>query len=174
MFTDIKPIVVDQHLQAIGNCRFHDIYCPGNTSECRFVKQQSRIVTPPSSPPVHPQHPIERRRINHDVFTCPFPGEDYETNMDEDMADGDFDDTYSIMTFEMDEDEMIDDCNDDYQQLLFPISIPSPPSTNHFRALNELKDNVRIYDKDDDQPMFYTYPRRFRHRSRITFVPTLR
>lgn len=161
MFADIKPSMDDQHIQVIGNCRFHDIDCPGNTSECRFVKQQSRIVTPPSSPPVFQEHLIKRRQINNDAFRCPFPGEDCETNMDQDMADGDFDDSYSIMTFEMDEDEMIDDYNDNNQRSIYPIypiSTPSPPLTNHIRAINELKDNVPIYDKGDDQPMFSHIP----------------
>jgi hypothetical protein len=136
MLADIKPSMDDQHIQVIGNCRFHDIDCPGNTSECRFVKQQSRIVTPPSSPPVFQQHLIGRKLINNDVFTRSFPGEDCETKMDQDMADGDFDDSYSIMTFEMDEDEMIDDCNDDYQQPIYPNNLsyfdPIPTANESF------------------------------------------
>lgn len=121
----------DRH--AIGNCHFHPTDCASG----------NRIVTPPTTPPNYPQQ-VEKIQIDNNVFACPFPN-----NID-------FDDSNSIMTFEMDEDECHEMIDDD-DESIFPMSTPSPPLTNHFRALNELKDNVPIYDKSD-QPMFSGAP----------------
>jgi len=158
LFTDIEPVTGDQRPHVIGNCRFHPTDGPANTNESRFHKHQSRTVTPPTTPPLHPQHPIDRSGINNDIFPCPFSCEDYGSNMDLDMAvpnsANDFDDSNSISTFYMDEDEMIDDDDDDDHPMFRTTTVPPPPLTNHVRALTELKDNVPIYDNDDDQPIF--------------------
>jgi len=132
----------------IDNGLFHSTVMPENTNSFHFGRNESKVVTPPTTPPNYPQAPIERIEFDNDVFLCPFP------NGNQNM--GDYDDS-SIMTFDMDDDEMIDSDIDNslhsYQRI-FPISTPSPPMTNHFRALNELKNNVQIFDNDGDQHMF--------------------
>jgi hypothetical protein len=135
VFIDTKPVMNDRY--SIGNCRFHPM------SDCQPRQPKTRMVTPPTTPPNPPQQqPIENIQFEFDAFPFPFPSMG--------MGPGAFDDSNSIMTFEMDDDEMMD--NDDGIHPIFPISTPSPPLTNHFRALNELRDNVPIYD-EGDQPM---------------------
>jgi len=152
VFSDIKPIMDERH--AIGNCRFHPTDCPENSASCQFDRPQTRIVTPPTTPPNYPQQPVERIEIDMGSFRRPFP-ENQDMIISNTMHTTDFDDSNSIMTFEMDDDEMIDDDDD---QAILPVSTPSPPMTNHFRALNELKSNVPIYDNDGDRTMFSNPP----------------
>jgi len=169
VFNDVKPMTFVERQHTIGNCRFHPTDCP-ITSECQFEKPTSRIisfdkprsrlVTPPATPENPPQHTVDTSRFENAMFLCPFSSDDFGTNMVKD-----FDDENSIMTFEVDDDEMIDDDLEDYLEII-PTSTPTPPVTNHFRALTELKDNVPMYDNDDNQSMFtHTIPM---HTSPIT------
>ena len=166
MLADIQPKPI-QSSKSIGNCLFHPTDCPSNTNECRFEKPKSRIVTPPTTPPNQTPQQINRtlqRRMSNEVI-CPFGfGTDMIQNIavnDNIMAGDDFDDSNSIMTFEMDDDDMMNDEDDllasslhSYKSI-FPTTTPLPTQTNHFRALTELRDNVPIYDNDGDQKMFY-------------------
>lgn len=136
VFNDIKPVMDDRY--TIGNCLFH----PTNTGDCQ-LEPPKRMVTPPTTPPTPSHKSIHNVQFDMNTFGCTFHTMDMES--------ADFDDSNSIMTFEMDDDEMIDDDDEIDAQPIFPISTPSPPLTNHFRALNELKDNVPIYDKGDQQ-----------------------
>lgn len=132
----------------IDNGLFRPTDIPGSTGSFQFGRNEAKVVTPPTTPPNYPQVPIERIEFDNDVLVCPFP--DGYQNMDN------LDDS-SIMTFDMDDDEMmegdIDNSLHSYEQI-FPTTTPSPRMTNHFRALNELKNNVQIFDNDGDQQMF--------------------
>jgi len=172
MFNDIQPKpILEQSSQGIGNYHFQPTNRPRNTNECRYDKPQSRIVTPPTTPPNQPNQQIDRkmrRRMSNEMF-CPFSDDEIGTDIIENtnasnnniMGDENFDDSNSIMTFDMDDEEMIDEEEDDLlasslhsYQSIFPTTTPLPSLTNHFRALSELKDNIPMFDNDGDRTMF--------------------
>lgn len=131
VFDDDKPMVDDRWFNP--------------TSDCQLQQPKNRIVTPPTTPP----QPIDKKSFRTQMLGTHLPCMEMDAN--------DFDDSNSIMTFEMDEDEMtIDDDDETDAQSMF--STPSPPLANHFRALNELKDNVPIYDNGGDQRIFSSVP----------------
>jgi len=149
-FVDNKSLE-EKSGHVIGNCRFHPTDCPQTSSRC---KRQRRMVTPPSTPPIQSQNLILRTQVDKCEFTCPFPEADFGANMNRDlMVPNDFDDSNSIMTFEMDDDDRMFDIVDDDQPVC-QLRTPLPHQTNHFRALNELKDNVPIFNNNGNQSMF--------------------
>ena len=169
MMADIQPKpILDQSLHIIGNGRFHPTDCRGNTTRSQFDKPHMRIVTPPTTPPNQTPQPISRktqRRMSNEM-NCPFYDDGFGTDMmqnvvlTDNMVGDDFDDSNSIMTFEMDDEDMMNDDGDDLltssihsHKSIFPTTTPLPTQTNHFRALSELRDNVPMYDQDGDQTM---------------------
>lgn len=123
---NIKPTPILDDRLTIGNCQFRP------TPNCPFGQSKHRIVTPPCTPPNPPQQLVEKAKFDNDLFACPFPSMD--------MDPTEFDDSNSIMTFDMDDEEMIDDQTD--VQPMFQGSTPS----SHFRTLTELKHNVQTYN----------------------------
>lgn len=138
---DMQPRPIMDDRLTIGDCRFHP------TPNGQFEQPKNTIVTPPVTPPNPPQQLVEKTKFENNAFTCPFPDMGMDTT--------DFDDSNSIMTFDMDDEEMI---NEDDAQSSFSASTPSASQTNHFRALNELKGNIPMYDGCDRQT-FSAVPR---------------
>ena len=107
----------------------------------QLLLPKNRTVTPPCTPP----QSIDRNAIRDEMLGCTLPTVDIDAT--------DFDDDNSIMTFVMDEDEMINDGNESDSRQILPIPVPSQSLSSHFRTMNELKSNVPVYDNGSSRKL---------------------